>query len=120
MSLDNGFRALDDPRLLHELTASLGSDQIRAWFARWLRELPNPLTADDRAAGYGYGLSMLQVEVSDTRVFDRPIRARSWFEATIGEQLTLGRPDAVSLLFHRRPSQRGSRRRSSAMPSATS
>jgi hypothetical protein len=45
---------------------------------------------------------MLQVEVSDTRVFDRPVRARQWFEATIGEQLTLGRPDRVGLLFGRR------------------
>lgn len=85
-----------------------------------LRKLPNPLTADDRGAGYGYALSMLQVEVSDTRVFDRPIRARQWFEATIGEQLTLGRSDTVSLLFQQRPSRRGSRRRASAMPSATS
>jgi len=106
VSLDNGFRAVDDPRLLDELTASLGVDQIRSWFARWMRELPQPLTPDDRAAGYGYALSMLQVEVSDTRVFDRPIRARQWFEATIAEQLTLGRPDTVSLLFRRRPNRR--------------
>lgn len=106
VSLDNGFRAVDDPRLLDELTASLGPDQVRAWFARWMRELPQPLTAEDRAAGCGYALSMLQVEVSDTRVFDRPIRARQWFEATIAEQLTLGRPDTVSLLFGRRPNRR--------------
>jgi len=106
VSLDNGFRAVDDPVLLDALTASLGPDQIRAYFARWMRELPQPLSADDRAEGYGYALSMLQVEVSDTRVFDRPIRARQWFEATIGEQLTLGRPDTVSLLFHRRPNRR--------------
>lgn len=106
VSLDNGFRAVDDPALLDELTASLGPDQIRAWFARWMRELPQPLTPEDRAAGYGYALSMLQVEVSDTRVFDRPIRARQWFEATIAEQLTLGRPETVSLLFQRRPNRR--------------
>lgn len=106
VSLDNGFRAVDDPGLLDELTASLGHDQIRAWFARWMRELPQPLSAEDRAAGYGYALSMLQVEVSDTRVFDRPIRARQWFESTIGEQLTLGRPETVSLLFQRRPNRR--------------
>lgn len=103
VSLDNGFRAVDDPVLLDALTASLGPDQIRAYFARWMADLPQPLTADDRAEGYGYALSMLQVEVSDTRVFDRPIRARQWFEATIGGQLTLGRPDTVSL---RRPNRR--------------
>lgn len=44
--------------------------------------------------------------MSDTRVFDRPIRARQWFEATIPEQLTLGRPEKVSLLFQRHPNRR--------------
>lgn len=106
VSLDNGFRQVDDPALLDELCGSLGADDIRAWFARWMGQLPQPLTAEDRAAGYGYALSMLQVEVSDTRVFDRPIRARQWFEATIAEQLTLGRPEKVSLLFGRRPNRR--------------
>ncbi len=106
VGLDNGFRAVDDPALLDELTGSLGADDIRAWFARWMAQLPQPLTAEDRAAGYGYALSMLQVEVSDTRVFDRPIRAGQWFEATTTEQLTLGRPEKVSLLFGRRPNRR--------------
>jgi hypothetical protein len=101
-SLDNGFRQVADPAALDAVTASLGPDQIRMFFARWMRELPQPLTAEDRAAGYGYALSMLQVEVSDTRVFDRPLRARQWFEATISEQLTLGRPERIGLLFGRR------------------
>jgi hypothetical protein len=105
-SLDNGFRSVDDPALLNELAASLGADEIRAWFARWMAQLPQPLTSEDRDAGYGYALSMLQVEISDTRVFDRPIRARQWFEATITEQLTLGRPETVSLLFRCRPNRR--------------
>ena len=101
-ALDNGFRWVEDPAALDAVTSSLGPDHVRAFFARWMRELPSPLTAEDREAGYGYALSMLQVEVSDTRVFDRPVRARQWFEATIPEQLTLGRPDRISLLFGRR------------------
>ena len=106
VSLDNGFRQVDDPALLDELTGSLGADEIRAYFARWIAQLPQPLTDDDRVAGYGYALSMLQVEVSDTRMFDRPIRARQWFEATITEQLTLGRPEKVSLDARRRDRHR--------------
>ena len=72
-------------------------------FAEELRrfQLGQIAALNDRDAGYDYALSMLQVEVSDTRVFDRPIRARQWFEATITEQLTLGRPETVSLLFGR-------------------
>jgi hypothetical protein len=106
ISLDNGFRSVADAALLDRLSASLGPDQIRAYFARWMNLLPQPLTAEDRAAGYDYVLSILQVEVSDTRVFDRPVRARQWFEATLTDQLTLGRPETVSLLFGRRPNRR--------------
>jgi len=39
-------------------------------------------------------------------VFDRPVRARQWFEATIPEQLALGRPERISLLFGRRVTRR--------------
>jgi len=105
-SLDNGFRWVEQPELAAELARQLGADHIRAYFAYWMRHLPGPLTAEDRAAGYTYALSLLQVEVSDTRVFNRPIRARQWFEATITDQLTLGRPEEVSLLFGRRPNRR--------------
>jgi len=105
-SLDNGFRWVEQPELLAQLAHQLGPDHIRAYFAYWMRHLPGPLTAQDRAAGYTYALSLLQVEVSDTRVFDRPIRSRQWFEATITDQITLGRPEQVSLLFGRRPNRR--------------
>jgi len=61
-----------------------------------------PLTAQDQAAGFGYQLSMLQVEVSRTQVFDRPLRGREFFEQVIRDNLDLGRPDRVQLLFGRR------------------
>ena len=35
-------------------------------------------------------------------MFDRPIRGRQWFEATITEHLALGRPHSIALLFARR------------------
>src|SRR5262249_27337337 len=37
-----------------------------------------------------------------TRVFDRPQAGRAWFERVIRDQLALGRPDHVSLVFARR------------------
>jgi hypothetical protein len=109
-SLDNGFRWVEQTELMAKLAGQLSADHIRAYFAYWMRHLPGPLTAEDRAAGYTYALSLLQVEVSDTRVFTRPLRARQWFEATITDQLTLGRPEEVSLLFGRRPNRRTSGR----------
>ena len=58
--------------------------------------------AFDRAAGYRYELSVLQAEVSLTQVFDRPLTGRIFFEEVIRENLDLGRPDQVGLIFDRR------------------
>lgn len=101
-ALDNGLRSVERPELLGALSRELGDRQVRSFFARWMRELPQPLSAADRARGFVYALSMKQIEISDTRVFDRPLRGRQWFEATITEQLALGRPHEIALLFDRR------------------
>jgi hypothetical protein len=44
----------------------------------------------------------LQAEFAQTQVFDRPIAGRMFFEEVIRENLDLGRPDQVQLLFNRR------------------
>ncbi len=68
--------------------------------------MPSPLTVEDRQRGYGHALAFRQLEISDTRVFDRPAAGRAWFEATIPDQLTLGRPDQAAVIFGRRISSR--------------
>jgi hypothetical protein len=57
------------------------------------------MTADERTAGYDHRLAICQLEVSLTQVFDRPVQGRHFFEAVIRENLDLGRPDRVRLLF---------------------
>ncbi|MBI4345420.1 MAG: hypothetical protein HY553_01095 [Elusimicrobia bacterium] len=104
-ALDNGLLACERPAVLEALSRALGAPAVRRFFARWMKELPQPLTAADRARGFGYALSLKQVEVSDTAVFDRPVRGRQWFEATITEHLALGRPHLIALLFGRRVSK---------------
>ena len=70
--------------------------------------LPLPLTPADRQAGYWWELSMRQIETSRTLVFDAPRRARAFFEALVADNLDLGRPDSVELLFTgKRPGGRG-------------
>jgi len=101
-ALNNGFFSCGTPTLLQAICDSLGPDDIAAFFQRWLQRLPLPLTADHRAAGFDYALSLRQVEVSRTQVFDRPLRGREFFEQVIRENLDLGRPDQVQLLFARR------------------
>jgi hypothetical protein len=61
--------------------------------------IPTPFTAADRAAGYWWELSMRQVEVSRTLVFDDPRRARGFFEALITDNIDIGRPERVNLVF---------------------
>jgi len=101
-ALDNGFRACADPERLQAICDALGEAQIQAFFAKWLARLPLPLTEADRRAGYDYRLSMWQVEVSRTQVFAEPAHGRAFFEEVIRENLDLGRPDRMQLVFERR------------------
>jgi hypothetical protein len=101
-ALDNGFLACADPTLLQQLCDRLSAADVQAFFDRWVPRLPLPLTAQDQAAGFGYRLSLLQMEVSRTQVFDRPLRGREFFEEVLRDQLDLGRPDRLQLLFDRK------------------
>jgi hypothetical protein len=98
-SLDNGFLSCTKPTALQAACDELGSNEVQAFFDRWSHRLPWPMTAADRAAGYDHRLAICQVEVSLTQVFDRPVQGRHFFEAVIRDNLDLGRPDRVGLLF---------------------
>jgi hypothetical protein len=64
--------------------------------------IPTPLGPADRAVGYWWELSMRQVETSRTLVFDAPRQARAFFEALVADNLDIGRPDEVQLIFGRK------------------
>jgi hypothetical protein len=100
-ALDNGFLSCADPQRLQQICDSLGPEDIDRVFRRWLRRLPLPLREEDRAAGYDWNLSIWQMEVSLTQIFDRPLRGREFFEEVIRDNLDLGRPDRVQLVFDR-------------------
>jgi len=101
-SLDNGFRSCLQPQLLQEICDSFGPEQIQQFFLKWLQRLPWPLSSQDCAAGYTHQLSVWQLEFSRTQVFDRPVHGRQFFENVIRENLDLGRPERVQLLFDRK------------------
>lgn len=100
-ALDNGFLCCGDPKKLQEICDSLGPEDIDRVFRKWLNRLPLPLRAEDRQAGYDWNLSIWQMEVSLTQIFDRPLRGREFFEEIIRDNLDLGRPDRVQLIFDR-------------------
>jgi hypothetical protein len=100
--LSNGFADTDDPQALQAICDRLGPGAINVFVQRWLARLPLPLTEADRDAGYWWELSMRQVEVSRTIVFDAPRHARAFFEALIADNLDIGRPTNVEIIFGRR------------------
>ena len=101
-ALDNGILSCADPQRLQALCDGLSAETIDAFFRKWLHRLPHPFTPQDRQAGYRYELSILQAEFSRTQVLDRPLSGRLLFEDLIRENLDLGRPDRVQLIFDRR------------------
>jgi hypothetical protein len=106
-ALSNGFASCDDPPALQTICDRLGPAEIDLFFQRWMSVLPLPLTDHDRRAGYWWELSMRQVEVSRTLVFDAPRHARGFFEALVADNLDLGRPDTVELIFTGKNERRG-------------
>lgn len=105
-ALDNGFLSCADPARLQAIANQLSPALIDGLLRKWLAYLPNPFTAADREAGYSYDVSILQVEFALTQVLDRPLSGRVFFEEVIRENLDLGRPDQVQLIFSRRVTKR--------------
>ena len=101
-ALDNGFVSCADPVRLQTICDQMGPEQMDGLLRRWLARLPHPYTAEDRQAGYRYDLSILQAEFSLTQILDRPLSGRILFEEIIRENLDIGRPHMVQLVFDRR------------------
>src|SRR5215207_1751613 len=100
--LSNGFAATDDPAGLQAICDRLGPGVINVFAQRWLTRLPLPFDAEDQQAGYWWEISMRQVEVSRTIVFDAPRHARGFFQALVADNLDIGRPEAMQFIFGRR------------------
>jgi len=108
-ALDNGFAACDDVAGLQRICDSLDEDKIEALARKWLAILPNPYSAADQAAGYRYDISVLQAEFSLTQVLDRPASGRIFFDQVIHDNMAIGRPDQVGLIFDRKIIRKGPR-----------
>jgi len=112
--LANGFASCDDPGGLQAICDRFGPDDIQGFFDRWTADIPTPFSALDKQAGYFWELSMRQIEVSRTIVFDDPRRARGFFEALVADNIGVGRPEEIRAVFV--PTKRGAR---TSLPSQT-
>ena len=108
-ALDNGILSCGDPATLQKICDELSAPHIDALLRKWLRRVPHPFTSKDRARGIRYDLSILQAEFSLTQVLDQPVTGRVFFEEVIRENLDIGRPDQVQLIFDRRILRKGPR-----------
>jgi hypothetical protein len=100
-ALDNGFASTSDPAALQAICDAFTPGTVKVWFERWMARLPLPLGTADRDAGFWWELSMSQIETSRTLVFDQDVHARAFFEALLRDNMDLGRPENVELLFRR-------------------
>lgn len=98
--LANGFASTDDPVHLQAICDRLSDADLQGFFDRWIAVIPTPLAFSDRGK-YWWELSMRQVEVSRTVVFDDPRRARGFFQALISDNIGIGRPEQVCAVFAR-------------------
>jgi hypothetical protein len=105
----NGFASCGNPAALQPICDRFGPADVQGFFNRWTIVIPTPFTDDDKEAGYFWELSMRQVEVSRTLVFDDPRRARSFFESLVQDNIGIGRPEQVAAVFARQLRTRGPR-----------
>ena len=101
-ALDNGFAAVEDVAAVQAICDSFDEAVIWDLAAKWMALLPCPFTPADTAAGYRYDISVLQAEFSLTQVLDTPVTGRIFFEQVIRDNLDIGRPDQVALIFSRK------------------
>jgi len=105
-ALDNGIASCSEPERMRTLAQQLSARKIEVFARKWLRLLPHPYTRADRQGGYHYDICILQAEFALTQVFDRPVTGRVFFEEVIRENLDIGRPSRVALIFDRKVTRR--------------
>ena len=104
--LANGILSCDNPRRMQTLADGLTPRRIERFLRKWQDRLPCPFSARQQAAGYRYDASMCQIEFALTQVVDRPVHGRIFFEEVLRENLDLGRPDNMQLIFEHRVTKR--------------
>ena len=85
----------------------LTDQKIYRFAGKWLARLPHPFTREDEEADYRWQLSVQQVEFSTTQALDRPVCGRIFFEQLIRDNIDIGRPDKVNIVFGRQIRRRG-------------
>ncbi len=106
--LDNGFAGCEDPAALQAICDTFAGEHIEALLTKWQRILPTPFTEEDEIlGGYEYTANISQVECAVTHMLDKPVSGRIFLDQVFHDNLDIGRPDQIGLIFNRRIVSKG-------------
>ena len=101
-ALSNGFASCDDPAALQQICDRLQPGTIEVFAQRWLHRIPMPFGPADQDAGYWWECPCARSR-SPAPSSSTPRAAPGlFFEALIGDNLDIGRPANVEIIFGRR------------------
>ena len=106
-ALDNAFGTVSDAEAVQRICDGLTDQKIYRFAGKWLARLPQPFTRADEDADYRWQLPVEQIEFSTTMALDRPVSGRIFSGQLIRDNLDIGRPDKVNIVFGRMIRQRG-------------
>ena len=103
---ENCIVEVADPAVLQNIAEEFDAALVERIARRWLAMTPDPLTPQERAAGYPTRLSIYQAEFCDNVVFHKTQVLNRIYEPLLKDQLHLSRLDMVKVLFDRRITRR--------------
>ncbi len=103
---ENCIVEVSKPSVLQEVADRFDADLVETIARTWMSMVPDPLTPDERAAGYPTHLSVYQAEFCDNVVFHRTQVLNRMYEQLLRDHLHLGRLDMVKVMFDRRITKR--------------
>ena len=101
-ALDNGIGKCEDPRVAQRIANGLTAAKLEKLIRKWIRIVPNPLDfmpKRRRHLSLKYEISMLQTEIACTQLWKRAADGLQFFEQVIRENIDLGRPEKVGVIF---------------------
>jgi len=98
---ENCIVEVADPAVLQNIAEGFDAALVERIARRWLAMTPDPLTPQERAAGYPTRLSIYQAEFCDNVVFHKTQVLNRIYEPLLKDHLHLGRLDMVKVLFDR-------------------
>jgi DNA-binding PadR family transcriptional regulator len=99
---ENCIVEVSKPSVLQEIADRFDAGLVEQIARKWTAMVPDPLTPEERAAGYPTKLSVYQAEFCDNLVFHRTQVLNRMYEQLLRDHLHLGRLDMVKVMFDRR------------------